>query len=672
MKRSAARRSFYLVMAAAFLALALPRASAIPRTLTEQIPGRPIRSSSHVTASSPPAIESVGALGGIIPTFAVNGTLAFLIQGSLLTVLDISTPAAPTRIGHIPLLWGADTLAVADGIVYAAAYGIVQIIDVHNPALPVEVARFRAHAAVDHIQVVGTSAYLTEGSDGVEIVDISDLSRPMHLAQYAQPVCRGCFLVVGNLAYVTNYSNVLTILDISNPSVPITRGSFTLSAPAQTEFWRVVVEDKRAYIGALTSVSSGVQPRLITLDITHPEHPLLLGNAELPAPVVTVSGDIAYTKSDTQLQIFDIGDPAHPIARGTYTGTLMQVIGEIVQVVGDRVYLADYLAALKLLDVSNPDNPIVLGSYATPPGLKYPDSIQVVGSTGYVQSRGLQVLDLTTPISPTLRGHYASEYALSIHVAGGHAYMDIGDNQLKLLDVSDPDVPALMGTLPLRFAQAVVEVQNRAYILAVEPASCGRSCIIYHHVLNAVDVSTPAAPQILGRIQLFDSNSIDTGSVIVKGAFAYIAWGGALRIVDVTIPAMPVARATFPIAASGNRMQMLGNLAYVTSMAGLSILDLTDPLKPILLGRTGSLGDVAYSIQVQGSLAFVGSSSGVRVIDISHPTRPIPRASYADARGPVDVVGDLIYVAGGTAGLHMLRLHADRFPPPMFMPLARH
>jgi hypothetical protein len=369
MRRATLHLAFYLAIAA-FLMLALP-AAALPHTWPVQRASRLSDLSQNLSISSSlPAIEYVDSFGGIIPTFAISGTIAFLIQGSALTVLDISVPAAPTRIGHMPLLWGANNLAVADGIVYAASGRTVQIIDAHNPALPVEVARFRAHGAVDHIQVVGTSAYLTEGSDGVEIVDISDLSRPMYLAQYAQPVCRGCFLVVGNLAYVTNYSNVLTILDISNPSVPITRGSFTLSAPAQTEFWRVVVEDNRAYIGALTNVASAVQPRLVTLDITHPESPLLLGNAELPAPVVTVSGDIAYTKSDTKLQNFDIGDPAHPVARGAYTGTLTHVVGEILQVAGDRVYLVDSLATFKILDASNPDHLTMLGSYATPPHLQ--------------------------------------------------------------------------------------------------------------------------------------------------------------------------------------------------------------------------------------------------------------------------------------------------------------
>jgi len=140
----------------------------------------------------------------------------------------------------------------------------------------------------------------------------------------------------------------------------------------------------------------------------------------------------------------------------------MQVIGEIVQVSGNRAYLADNLAALKILDVNNPDNPIVLGSYATPQGLKYPQSVQVAGNMAYILSRGLQVVDLTNVISPTLRGFYPSEYSLNLSVAGSRAYLSKVSNEVELLDISDPDLPTLRATLSVRSVQAVAELDNRA------------------------------------------------------------------------------------------------------------------------------------------------------------------------------------------------------------------
>jgi hypothetical protein len=351
-----------------------------------------------------------------------------------------------------------------------------------------------------------------------------------------------------------------------------------------------------------------------------------------------------------------------------------------VHVAINRVYLVDSLATFKIIDASNPDDLTMLGSYATPPSLQYPNRLQIVGSTGYLlsgdfQSRPprLQVLDLTNPISPTLRGYYAAPYAVDMYVFGTRAYLEEAVGSVELLDLSNPDQPTLIARLNVDEMQAVDQANNRAYFLTSDHTGCTTPfCTIQHHKLTIFDVSNPSTPVREGTIQLFDSDHIEKGSVIVKGELAYIAWDGALRIVDVHTPAAPVVRATYPLAESRNLMQMVGNLAYVTSGAGLTILDMTDPLKPVALGQTGSLGDGIYSIQVQGSLAFVGGSAGVRVVDIGDPRRPLSRAAYGDVQGPVAALGDIIYVAGSTAGLHVLRLHADRFPPPVFLALARH
>jgi hypothetical protein len=649
----------------------LPAASATTRAsvATKLINGQ----STGVSAAGAPPIEYVDSVGGIIATFAISGTTAFLIQGSALSVLDISAPAAPARISSMPLVWGADILTVADGIVYAAGSGVVEIIDARTPALPAEIARFRARAAVNRIQVVGSLMYLSEGSDGVEVVDVADRSRPVSRAWYESPVCGACFFVSGSLAYVASaFSNKLTILDIGNPSVPIARGSFTLPTPTQTTFWHVVVEGNRAYLGALTNTQSGTQPRLVTLDVSNPGTPLLLGNAELPLELAALVGNIAYAQSDTQLQLFDISDPAHPVARGSYSGKLLRVIADIVQANSHQFYLIDNLAVFKVLDVADPGNPTVLGSYATPPGLKYPYKLQIAGNTAYVLSRGLQVLDITNPISPTLRGYYPSEYALMFHVAGNHAYLDKDLSALDLLDISNPDLPALLGSMTVGLVKAVAEAANRAYLLTETDEPCGKFCVIRHNALTIIDISNPAAPQLLGRVQLFDTSSTIAGGIAVSGGYAYIGWGDALRIVDIGNPAAPAVRASYPITAGVDAIQLVGDLVYLTSPGGMYIITVANPLKPALLGQTGSLGYFTYSIQVQGSLAIVGTSSGVRVVDIADPSRPIARASYGDAHGPVQAKGDIMYVAGYPAGMQILRLDADRLLEPMYLPLARH
>ena len=76
--------------------------------------------------------------------------------------------------------------------------------------------------------------------------------------------------------------------------------------------------------------------------------------------------------------------------------------------------------------------------------------------------------------------------------------------------------------------------------------------------------------------------------------------------------------------------------------------------------------------------ALTPASAKTPVARPNLPTKPIPavppaaRAAAGDWVGRVGVLGDIIYVAEGTHGLSVLRLHVDRFPPSAFVPLARH
>jgi hypothetical protein len=634
-----------------------------------------------VSAADAPAIEFVDNLGGIMGPFVVSGTTIYLIQGGGLTVLDVSVPAAPVRVGHTVLLSDAVALAMTDEMLYVVSSDRLQIIDVHNRVLPTEIARYTPHAStINAIQVTGGYAYLKTRRDGFEIVDVRTPTRPLYAATYAHAPRVADFFVAGGVAYVVDGTDVLTIVDLSDPGAPTKAGTFTVSSPVQTVLFDLTVQGQRVYISAVMSDFPSY-PGLVTLDITHPTAPVLLGNVRIASYSVTFVGNVGYLQDPmfNGLWILDMSDPSNPITHGLYQGDIVRTAGqEFVQVVGDRAYLMEQFQTLKIVDATNLDIAVVLGVYSTPPGLKDPFQIQIAGDTAYVLSQGLQALDITNPVSPTLRGYYPFDFAWTLQVVGVHAYLGRSWGELALLDISDPDQPALLSTMTVSAVQAVAEAANRAYILTVTE-ECVKFCTVAHHALAIFDISNPAAPQLLSRTQLFDSSGVVAGGIAVSGKYTYIAWGDTLRIMDVGDSAAPVVRASLPIAAGVNFMQVVGDLAYMVGQGGLSVVSLTDPLKPALLGRTGSLGEFVYSIQVQDSLAFVGTSSGVRVVDIAEPRRPFVRASYGDTLGPVRAKGDTIYVAvsslylgRSSLGLYVLRLHSDRFPSPMFVPLARH
>ena len=77
-------------------------------------------------------MEYAGSIGGGVPTVAVSGTLAYIGEGSELTVLDVSNPAAPTRIGGLT-----------------------------------------TRERVQDIELAGSRLYLTDDHDGLLIVDVA-------------------------------------------------------------------------------------------------------------------------------------------------------------------------------------------------------------------------------------------------------------------------------------------------------------------------------------------------------------------------------------------------------------------------------------------------------------------------------------------------------------------
>ncbi len=198
---------------------------------------------------------------------------------------------------------------------------------------------------------------------------------------------------------------------------------------------------------------------------------------------------------------------------------------------------------------------------ASLPAIEYADSFggiiptfAISGTIAFlIQGNALTVLDISAPSAPTRIGHMPLVW---------------GTNTLELLDISNPDLPALLATMTVSSVQAVMEAANRAYILTATQEPCGKFCVIVHNALAIMDISDPAAPQLLGRAQLFDNTSIVVGGITVMGGNAYIAWGDALRIVDVGNPATPIVRASYPTTAGVNTIQIVGDLAYLADQTG--------------------------------------------------------------------------------------------------------
>jgi hypothetical protein len=291
-----------------------------------------------------------------------------------------------------------------------------------------------------------------------------------------------------------------------------------------------------------------------------------------------------------------------------------------------------------------------------------PQLAELVQQHGYYETRvanglvyaatdlGLEILDLSDPLSPERLGVYPMTTARSLDVVGSVAYV-VDGTALEIIDVSDASSPTHLAreTSFTALPEAIDVAGNTAYVSTWDG-------------LAIVDVTDPTTPHFIREHSL--------GGLIyevkVVGNRAYAANGeGGLQIVDISNPAAPVTLGGYAMGGSGCDLEVVGNLVYLVGSNGadmnaysLSILDVSNVSAPVRLGGAGlPLGEVYDNIQVVGNLAYLSpSSGGLQILDISDPAQPSLFLKYRATEwyDELEVVDDTVYVSDDEVGLQVI------------------
>jgi hypothetical protein len=320
--------------------------------------------------------------------------------------------------------------------------------------------------------------------------------------------------------------------------------------------------------------------------------------------------------------------------------------------VGNYAYVADYGSGLQIIDISNPLAPTLKGNYDTPGSAV---GVQVVGNYAYVTdaNKGLQIIDISNPSTPKLGVNYNIAYysIYDVQVVGKYAYV-VNEQWLDIIDISNlsfnPNLVAKYYTSSL--STDVQVVGNYAYVADGNKG------------LDIIDISNPTTPTLKGN---YDTSGRALG-VQVVGNYAYVTdyWSG-LQIIDISNPTTPTLKGNYNTSGDAVDLQVVGNYAYVADgSSGLQIIDISNPTAPTLKGNYNTPGG-ALRVQVVGNYAYVADgSSGLQIIDISNPTAPTLKSNYdtsGNANG-VQVVGNYAYVADGVSGLQIIDISNPTAP----------
>jgi hypothetical protein len=182
---------------------------------------------------------------------------------------------------------------------------------------------------------------------------------------------------------------------------------------------------------------------------------------------------------------------------------------------------------------------------------------------------GLGVLDITDKANPRLVSKLFLGGGFGIDIDESHAFVAAGSKGLQIIDVSEPLSPVKTGVLQTPGEAKDLVVRDGYAFIADGPTG-----------LLVADISDPRRPLVAGSVDTPGSAE----SIVLEGGFAYIAdASGGLQVIDVSDPSMPVSAGAFDTPDIAEEVAVSGNHAYVADgSSGLQVIDVSDPLSPRL------------------------------------------------------------------------------------------
>jgi len=149
----------------------------------------------------------------------------------------------------------------------------------------------------------------------------------------------------------------------------------------------------------------------------------------------------------------------------------------------------------------------------------------------------------------------------------------------------------------------------------------------------------------------------DIKALTISGNYAYIGQGGYLVVLDISNPISPVELGRVS-TGSGERNRVIdikvsNSYAYIADWYnGLAVVDISNPSMPVLVSCYNIQGG-AGGLTVSGNYVYIASGwKGLEVVDVSNPSEPIFSGLYDTGFAyDVKVSGNYAYVADWDNGL---------------------
>jgi hypothetical protein len=336
------------------------------------------------------------------------------------------------------------------------------------------------------------------------------------------------------------------------------------------------------------------------------------------------------------LQVIDFSTPGQPRLAGTVDTPNR---GQGVCAAADAAYVADGDRGVQVIACPSFESPPQLGNWETPGS---PFGLVVAGEVALIADgqEGLQVIDVAMPTSPRLMSQFVTQGdAVDVAVSGTRAIV------AEVVFAKSLEAAAGRLGVPVGIDRLA---DSGAMLTALFPKAAGVSKAgleVPYSGLQILDLSNPSLPVLLGTIET-PGYALD---VELSGQTAYVADFSGFRIIDISRPNAPEIVGSLTALGLPRDLAVVGNLVYVADLDGLKIIDVSLPTAPQVLGAVATPGP-AYGVAADGTLAYVADvEAGLHVVDVANPAAPVVVGTVAMPGGAydVEVIGNFAYVADG-------------------------
>jgi hypothetical protein len=534
------------------------------------------------------------------PSSRVTGrdSLVFLSLGSEVAIINMSNPSNPQIVYEVQARGGVAKSVVEDSFLFIGGPGI-EIWNIRNPSSPV--FRNRIETSVSDFCIKDTFLYAVAG-DSFRIFNIANINNP-----YRNGICAdaGYYLsVAGNYAYISDRWG-LYIVNIQNPANPFhvnSWGSAILSAQARDTFCYVSTFDPMNPDWLRFTILNVSNPNSIQ-EVSHIDNAggydiYLLGY------FAYISG---YYLPVGEFQIIDISNSNFPniVSRCTTAGWNN---GVWVNNPFGNAFIADDWEGLKVININNPTNPYIDTSMM---GAEYALDVCVDNNYAYIADRrsGLKIIDVINPTVPFQVGEYdtiGDRYDIYSAVAlDSFAYVGAPIPYFKFgsIDVSIPSQPVLAGTTQLLSEAEDMIIRDSLVYIAGD------------YRFQIYNVARPRQPRLVGSCNIGNT----TCGLCLKDSLVYVATTPGVRIINISNPANPVEINSINDLFTTS-VSVKDTIAYLSnSYDSLKVWNVANINNPYQISSLYLGMNLAYYVVVDSNLAYVGSVRGLSIVDISNP-----------------------------------------------------